>query len=563
MSLETRPARLARTAALALLFAGVSASAMAAPKADPRDARIEQLEAQVRQLMEDHQRLAAEDQQLMAQAQQLAAEVAALKTGQQAQAQAVQTVQTSQAAQAEAAAKKPAPGSVVTTMAAGRPIWSTADGRFTASVHAILQLDAGRYSQAAPGPIATDLRRSGPALGATSGNVDLTHARDLKDGVDFRRARLGVDGTAFGDWDYKLILDFGGTGVENTGQLYEGWVQYSGLKPVRVRVGAFSPSIGLEDQASTNSMPFLERSAAEDIARGLAAGDTRVNAEVFAGGPHWLVSGAITGRTIGVINTGTAAATAQTYGDPLGFVGRVAATPLHGSDWLVHVGAHGSYVDRPANTTGPGTNGVTPITAYAIGFSNTQELRVDGTKLINTGNITADHASTAGLEFAVQKANVLIQSEYERFAISRTDGAASPHFHGWYVEGLWMLTGEQRKYNAQTAAFDAPPVAHPFSVKDGTWGAWEIGLRWSEIDLNYRAGLAGTAPGADAIRGGDEQNLAVGLNWWPNPLVRFMLDYEHVRIDRLSPNAALYQTPTGAQIGQTYDTVAVRSQFAF
>ena len=42
-----------------------------------------------------------------------------------------------------------------------------------------------------------------------------------------------------------------------------------------------------------------------------------------------------------------------------------------------------------------------------------------------------------------------------------------------------------------------------------------------------------------------------------------MFDYEHVRIDRLSPNAALYQTPTGAQIGQTYDTIAVRSQFAF
>ncbi|MBS0409727.1 MAG: porin [Proteobacteria bacterium] len=563
MSLKTRKAGAMRAATLALLLAGVAAPALAAPKADPRDARIEQLEAQVRQLMEDHQRLAAEDQQLMAQAQQLAAEVAALKTGQQAQAQAVQTVQTAQAAQAEAAAKKPAPGSVVTTMAAGRPIWSTADGRFTASVHAILQLDAGRYSQAAAGPIATDLRRSGPALGATSGNVDLTHARDLKDGVDFRRARLGVDGTAFGDWDYKLILDFGGTGVENTGQLYEGWVQYSGLKPVRIRVGAFSPSIGLEDQASTNSMPFLERSAVEDMARGLAAGDTRVNAEVFANGPHWLVSGAITGRTIGVINTGTAAATAQTYGDQLGFVGRVAATPLHGSDWLVHVGAHGSYVDRLADTTGPGTNGVTPITAYAVGFSNTQELRIDGTKLINTGNITADHASTVGLEFAAQKANFLVQSEYERLAVSRTDGAASPHFSGWYVEGLWMLTGEQRKYNAQTAAFDAPPVAHPFSWKDGTWGAWEIGLRWSEVNLNYRAGATGTAPGADSIRGGDEQNLALGLNWWPNPLVRFMFDYEHVKIDRLSPSAALFQTPTGAQIGQTYDTIAVRSQFAF
>ncbi|MGA0602332.1 OprO/OprP family phosphate-selective porin [Caulobacter sp. KR2-114] len=557
--------RLARLSGLALLLAGASTPALAAGRPDARDAKIEALEAQVQQLVADHQKLAAEDQQLMAQAQALAAEVEALKQGQAAQAQSVQSVQVAQAKDEAraAAAAKPSPSSVVTTLAAGRPIWSTADGRFTTSVHAILQMDAGLYSQAAAGPIATDLRRSGPAVGASAGNVDLAHARDLKDGVDFRRARLGVDGTAFGDWDYRLIFDFGGSGVENAGQLYEGWVQYSGLKPVKVRVGAFSPSIGLEDQASTNSMPFLERSAAEDIARGLAAGDTRINAEVFANGPHWLVSGAITGRTVGVLSTGTATPTAQTFGDPLGFVGRVAATPLHGSDWLVHLGAHGSYVDHPADASGVGTNGLTPASSYTVAFSNTQELRVDGTKLINTGALTADHASTAGLELAAQKGPFLLQSEYEHFAIARADGVASPHFHGWYVEGLWMLSGEARKYNAQTAAFDAPPVARPFSLKDGTWGAWEMGVRYSDMDLNYRQGLAGTAPAADAVRGGEEQNLSAGLNWWPNPLVRFMFDYQHVRISRLSPNAALYQTPTGAQIGQSYDTVSVRSQFAF
>ncbi|HEX7761427.1 MAG TPA: porin [Caulobacteraceae bacterium] len=542
-----------------MLFTGVAASAVAAPKVDPRDAKIEQLQAQVQQLMADHQKLEAEDQQLLAAAQQLAAEVEALKQGQSAQAKAVQTVQTAQAAQAQAQteAKKPAPSSIVTTIAAGRPVFASADGRFTTTFHAVMQLDAGAYFQAAPGPLTSDFRRSA-AIGATA-----DHARELKDGVDFRRARLGIDGTAFGDWDYRLTLDFGGSGVENTGQLYETWIQYSGLKPVKVRVGAFSPSIGMEDQASTNSMPFLERSVSSDLARGLAAGDTRVNGEVFANGPHWLVSGAVTGRTIGVINTGTAAAVPQTYGDPLAFVGRLAATPLHGDDWLVHVGAHGSYVDRLANTLGPGAAGPVPLNSYAIGFSNTQELRVDGTKLINTGNLQADHASTAGLEFAAQKANFLIQSEYEHFAISRTDGIASPHFHGYYVEGLWMLTGEQRKYNPQTAAFDAPPVAHPFSWKDGTWGAWELGVRYSDIDLNYHAGVLGVAPTADAVRGGEEQNIAVGLNWWANPLVHFMFDYQHVRIDRLSPNAATFQTPTGAQIGQSYDTVAVRSQFAF
>jgi len=88
-------------------------------------------------------------------------------------------------------------------------------------------------------------------------------------------------------------------------------------------------------------------------------------------------------------------------------------------------------------------------------------------------------------------------------------------------------------------------------------------VRYSDTDLNYQAGALGTAPTLLAIRGGDEQNISVGLNWFPNPVVKFMLDYEHVRIIRLSPSAALYQTPTGAPIGQAYDAIAMRSQFAF
>jgi phosphate-selective porin OprO/OprP len=454
--------------------------------------------------------------------------------------------------------------STTVSLAGGRPTFATADGRFSATLHAVMQLDAAAYDQGAAGPAATDLRRSGPALGASASNVDLAHARQLKDGVDFRRARLGIDGTAFGDWDYRLTLDFGGTGVENSGQVYETWVQYSGLKPFKFRVGAFSPSIGLEDQGSTNGMPFLERPAVSDLARGLAAGDTRINAEAFANGDHWLISGAVTGRTVAVVSTGTAGATAQTFSDQLGFVGRLAASPWHGQDWLIHVGAHGSYVDRPASATGPATSGATPLTSYVIGFSNTQELRVDGTKLINTGAINARHADTLGLEFAAQKANLLLQGEYEHFDVQRADpGLADPHFQGWYVEGTWILTGEARRYNPQTAAFDAPPVARPFSLKSGTWGAWELGLRYSEIDLNFHEGAHGVAPTAEAIRGGAEQNFTAGVNWYLNPVVRFMLDYEHVHIDRLSPNAALYQTPVGAQIGQSYNAIALRSQFAF
>jgi phosphate-selective porin OprO and OprP len=118
-------------------------------------------------------------------------------------------------------------------------------------------------------------------------------------------------------------------------------------------------------------------------------------------------------------------------------------------------------------------------------------------------------------------------------------------------------------FNRQTAAYDAPVAAHPFNPRAGAWGALEIGFRYSVLDLNYHAGLMSTAPAPDAIRGGRERNLSFAIDWYPNSVVRFIFDIEHVTIDRLSPNAALYSTPVGAQIGQSYDALAVRSQFAF
>jgi phosphate-selective porin OprO/OprP len=552
LKLTSSSARLAQAALIGVLLAGASSVAFAqdavstAPRADtpsdPREAKLEALEAQV---------------------QVLAAQLADLKAQSVSE---IRDLRDTQAKQDKAVIPN------------GKPGIASADGKFTANFHVVTQLDGAAYLQKAPGPVTADLRRSGPALGSNAGNVDLAHARDLKSGDLFRRARIGIDGVAFGDWDYRILLDLGGSGVENAGQVYETWVQYSGLKPLKFRVGAFSPSLGLDDQASTSSMPFLERAAITDIARGLAAGDTRTAAQVYAGGDHWLAYGAVTGRTVGVISSGNTlvlsasgtstapvsvvAGTAQTYGDQLGFTGRLAASPIHGPDYLVHLGVNASYVASPANNGGPAAaTGATG--AKSIGFSNTQEVRVDATRLVNTGNIPAKNAGTVGLEFAAQKKNFLLQAEYDRLHVTRSDGFSSPDFSGYYVSGTWVLTGEKRAYNAQSGAFDAVPVAHPFSLKTGALGAWELAARYSEVNLNYHDGGFGLAQATDGVRGGEEKNFSVGLNWYPNSVVRFMADYAHVDVSRLSPNAANYQTPVGAQIGQHYDVVSGRAQFAF
>ena len=103
-----------------------------------------------------------------------------------------------------------------------------------------------------------------------------------------------------------------------------------------------------------------------------------------------------------------------------------------------------------------------------------------------------------------------------------------------------------------TGQIDAPGVDHPFDPQKSHWGAWELAARYSTVDLNH----AEASPVvADRVRGGQQDIWSLGVNWFPNSAVKFMLDYYRVNLERL--NAA------GVDIGQDYQTINLRSQLAF
>jgi phosphate-selective porin OprO/OprP len=432
----------------------------------------------------------------------------------------------------------------------GRPTFASGDGQFTASLRGVFQLDAAHYDQKPPGPLATDFRRG--SLGDAS---EADHARDLNDGANFRRARIGIEGKAFGDWNYNFLYDFGGSGVEEPGKITSAWVEYAGFAPFRVRIGAFSAPAGIEEATSTNGSLFLERASPSELVRGIASGDGRKAVGLFGNGERWNFSAALTG---GVVTT-------QTFDQQLGFVGRVAFLPVKGLDYLVHVGANTSIViNPPAN--GPD---VPPGVATNIRLRDRPEIRVDITRLIDTGNIDASGLTSIGGELAAQYKAFSVQGEYFDIDVNRRASALSdPHFSGWYVQGAWTITGQPRRYSIATATFDAPRGEKPFNLKAGTWGVWELAARYSDLDLNYRAGAPGTAQVASAIRGGEQKIVTLGLNWIPNSVVRFQADYQHVDVNRLSPGGTAFGAgaltpPAGAQIGQTLNIWSLRTQYAF
>jgi phosphate-selective porin OprO and OprP len=439
--------------------------------------------------------------------------------------------------------------STTVSLANGRPTFATSDGRFTASLRGVFQLDAAHYDQDKPGPLATDFRR-----GSFGDATENDRARDLGDGANFRRARIGIEGKAFGDFEYNFLYDFGGSGNEEAGRISAAWVQYGFPKwNTKLRVGAFSPPSGLEEAVSTNGSLFAERASPSELVRSIASGDGRVAVGLFANGDNWTASGAFSGNVVGT----------QTFDEQTAFVGRLSFVPYRRDNAILHVGANTEIVFDPA-ASGPDVAG-TAVTN--IRLRDRPELRVDGTRLVDTGNIDADGLTAWGAELGGLWKNYYFQAEYYGIEVDRKGPLSDPSFNGWYVQGGWTITGEPRRYSTANATFDAPRPAKVFDPKNGGWGAWELGLRYSYLDLNHNEGSGAVVP-AGGIRGGEQEIFTVGLNWYLNNVLRFQAAWQNVQVDRLSPGGTAFGTgtatpPAGAQVGQELNIYSLRTQYAF
>ena len=499
-------AALASGAALAQERAlSTAPSAQAAPPVDPREAKLEQLEAEV---------------------QALSGEVRELRSELTSSASTVSATQ-AVAAKTQAALAKDEASAPKISFPDGRPTIASADGKFKVALRTIVQFDAAHYDVS-----------------------PLTSANNLSSGTDFRRARLGLDFTAFGDWNGAIWGDFGGRGVEAP-VLNQAWIEYAGWKTkdfaARFRIGAWSTPANLEDGTGAGEQLFAERAASAELQRSLAGGDGRSSVGAFFTGKSWYLGGVLTGDVVG-------APAAAEFGESEGYIVRAAIDSLHGSDYDVHLGANVSGVIKPANTSAtPGAP------AESIRLRQQPESSVDdnSTRLVDTGAITSSGMTSYGLEGGASFKSLYLAGEWTRFDVTRTSAGSlfNPSFTGWYVQGSWTLTGERRVWSSSAGGFRGIRPAHNFDPANGGWGAFELAGRYSVLNLNDDAGLAGAATPTGGIRGGEQKITSVGINWYPDTVFKFQLDFQNVDVNRLSA--------AGAQIGENVKTYTLRSQFAF
>ena len=434
-----------------------------------------------------------------------------------------------------------------------RPVITAADGRSSLAVRANVQMDSAMYGESPEGPLASDFRR-----GSIGGGRENNAARDFSDGMYFRRARMGFEGTIARDFNYRLLLELGGSGTEGPTRINDAWIAYTGLAPFTFQLGAFSPPANMDDGTSPEDQVFIERASAAELSRALGGADGRLGFGIRASGKRYMSSLTFTSRTVN---------DAEAFENQFAAVGRFGGLLATSDDYKVHLGASASYVFSPADQ-GSSATGV----RRSVRFRDRPEIRIDGVRLIDTGAIDAEHASVYGLEFGANWKNFYFQGENFWFDVDRRNaGLENPSFGGYYLQGSWLLTGESRRYNPATGSFQNPrPKVH--FARDGGWGAFELAARFSHTDLNFNEGLAGTAPILDAIRGGEQDVMALGINWYLNPNFKVLLNYLMIDVDRLNPagpgnatpfGAGVATPPVGVEIGQDLDVFALRTQFSF
>ena len=139
-----------------------------------------------------------------------------------------------------------------------------------------------------------------------------------------------------------------------------------------------------------------------------------------------------------------------------------------------------------------------------------------GTRFVDTGSSglnRSDRASFIGVEGLWVRGPFKLQAEYMATDVKRYDGADDFSGDGYYVSGLWNITGETWGYKAGVPTTGLPD--------DPAKGLWQLGLRYDTIDLTD-----------GAVVGGEMDSITAGVNWYWRSNFKFMLDYVMVNQEK-------------------------------
>ncbi|MFW2371758.1 MAG: OprO/OprP family phosphate-selective porin [Gammaproteobacteria bacterium] len=313
----------------------------------------------------------------------------------------------------------------------------------------------------------------------------------LGNGTELRRARLEAEGVIYSNWGYELGVDFAGADVE----VKDAYIEYLGKFDSSTKMGQFKEPFSLEELTSSNYITFMERALPNEFApgRNIGIGLTHL-------GESWTVA-------YGLFAEAFDDDVADEGDEGWGVTARFTYAPWH--------------EDRKALHMGVALSQRTPDDDNTVKFDSRPESHITDVKYLDTGDIMeVDRVTVYGLEAALVLGSMSLQAELINAQVARTGGLDDLGFSGGYVYGSWFLTGESRIYKHSKGSFGR---INP--VTDA--GAWELALRLSTLDLNDLD-----------ISGGKTDQLTLGINWYVNPRLRYMLNFVKVDNDLAADGGA-------------------------
>ncbi|RKZ14677.1 hypothetical protein DRQ50_08605 [bacterium] len=377
-------------------------------------------------------------------------------------------------------------------------VFESDDSAFKWWVDARVYLDVASYFDDAP--------LYNPASDDYGDYEDLAEMQNsLTGGVILRRARFALKSQLWHDWYGEIDLDF----AEEATAVKDAYISYRGLfgGNGHVRVGNFRQPNGLEESTTSRNLMFMERSqGTEPFVVG-----RRMGLEVAQWMPKFRWAASVFGADVDEYF--------KEADEQINFAARVNWSPILTDDSVLMVGGSGT-MQKPTfigNFEGEKD-------PSSVKFNTRPESNVSDTKFVYAKIKDIDKFSSFGGEVAYQNKRFLVQGEYMMTNIDRnasddpTDNRESISYNGGYGFVSYFLTDDSHKYDHKDAEFARV-------TPNSKGGAWEVAVRYSTVDLND--------VDADEQNGGST-SYTIGVNYYPNPNVKLMMNYGMVDNDEFA-----------------------------
>jgi phosphate-selective porin OprO/OprP len=360
---------------------------------------------------------------------------------------------------------------------------------------------------------------------------------EFQDAVDFRRARLEIDGWMYEYFDFWCEYDFVNSAnvnpgtpstksdVINTPVPTELWGSINFLPGLGTfRFGNQKNPLGLEHLISSRFLDFMERAPYFDTYlnrnNGMQPGLQLLN---------WTADERFTYQ-FGVFKNNQSIYSWNTGGGEYEVNARATWLPWYRDEgrYMMHLG-FGVQYDEPENhdailqyrwslRNGPGSLHSTVALASIFGHHQTLFMPEF---FMNLGSLSIMSEYT--FNYLDQISQFQTQSQG---TVTVPGGNKSYVSQAWYIQAMYFLTGEYRPYYRTALHHGGASPTRVVPIRNFFWlpgrggfnpfslGAWQVGARyaWSKLSDN-------------GIFGGDVNEGTLGLNWFLNPNLKIQWNY--------------------------------------